>query len=114
MKRIYLAGAFICIILSLLVISLRSFLLLDGMKTAFVIIWEVLATSFFFWAIWQHDLICCPPIWGEGWCHSQGAYANDHFKCFIWETTIGTAYDVTLTVEYVAFWMGILGILILL
>lgn len=97
----------------LLTVLFTRYALTVPLRVYFVVIWEVVATSLFFWAVWQHDLICAPPVWSKGWCHPKGAYCEDHFKCFIWETTVGTAYDVTLTVEYVAFWMALIGVLAL-
>ncbi len=63
--------------------------------------------------LWQLDIIVSGPVWwsgdGHGWSHTNGAYCNDYFQCFLWKTTIGQAYD---TLFLFAFLTPIIGFVI--
>jgi len=56
---------------------------------------------------WQTDLICVGPVWSYGWCHPQGRYADDPFQCWIWKTTIGSAYDTLFFLNFLSFYAAI-------
>lgn len=46
--------------------------------------------------LWQLDMIVSGPVWwgdaSQGWS-TPSRYADQAFQCFIWKTTVGTAYD---------------------
>lgn len=63
-----------------------------------------------FFSLWQLDLIVSGPVWwesspsGQGWSwHGPGAYANSYFQCFLWQTTVGQAYDTLFLMIFISF-----------
>lgn len=68
------------------------------------------SVALLFFGIWQLDLIMVGPVWGEGWCHPVGRYADDYFECWLWKTTVGEAYNVLLFLIFVAFWLLFLSV----
>lgn len=77
---------------------------------AILLLWEVAATSIFYFGIWQHDLTAVSAVWGPGFCHPNGRFADDPFECWIWKTTVGEAYNITLFLEYVAYSMNVAAV----
>jgi hypothetical protein len=70
----------------------------------------MVAMGLLFFSLWQLDLIVSGPVWwesslkGQGWSWSgPGAYANDHFQCFLWKTTVGQAYDTLFMLIFISF-----------
>jgi len=63
-----------------------------------------------FFSLWQLDLIVSGPVWweyspsGPGWSwNGPGAYANSYFQCFVWQTTVGQAYDTLFMLIFISF-----------
>ena len=63
-----------------------------------------------FFSLWQLDIIVSGPVWweyspsGPGWNWSgPGAYANSYFQCFVWQTTVGQAYDTLFMMIFISF-----------
>jgi hypothetical protein len=68
----------------------------------------MVALSLLLFSLLQLDLIVSGPVWwssewGVGWSHPNGAYADDYLKCFLWQTTIGQAYDTLFLLIFVSF-----------
>ncbi len=70
----------------------------------------MVAIGLLFFSLWQLDLIVSGPVWwesgpnGAGWSWSgPGAYANDYFQCFFWQTTVGQAYDTLFLMVFISF-----------
>jgi hypothetical protein len=69
------------------------------------------AVCLLFFSLWQLDMIVSGPVWwssesmgmGTGWSHPNGAYASDYFQCFLWQTTVGQAYDTLFMLIFVSF-----------
>jgi len=98
-------------------LSLKSLMYKAKKKHALNIFGLILAFCLFFFAIWQLDIIVSGPVWweasptGEGWSwHGPGAYQRSYFQCFIWRTTIGTAYDVLFMTLFVALILAVLSL----
>ena len=60
-------------------------------------------------AVWQWDIIVSGAVWWEasptglGWAWpGPGAYARAPFQCWLWRTTIGSAYDTLLFLIFVS------------
>ena len=60
-------------------------------------------------AVWQWDIIVTGCVWweasptGVGWAWpGPGAYARAPFQCWLWRTTIGSAYDTLLFLIFVS------------
>lgn len=85
-------------------ISSVSFLGSDKMKLpklkphSLNVLLAVFATCLFFFGIWQHDMICVDKIWRPG-------VADGYFQCWIWKTTLGEGYDVTLFLIFLGYWL---------
>jgi hypothetical protein len=63
-----------------------------------------------FFSLWQLDLIVSGPVWwassptGQGWYWpGPGAYADSYFQCFLWQTTVGQAYDTLFMLIFISF-----------
>jgi hypothetical protein len=63
-----------------------------------------------FFSLWQLDLIVSGPVWwasspsGQGWnWPGPGAYADSYFQCFLWQTTVGQAYDTLFMLIFISF-----------
>ena len=63
-----------------------------------------------FFSLWQLDIIVSGPVWweyspyGPGWSwNGPGAYANSYFQCFLWQTTVGQAYDTLFMLIFISF-----------
>jgi len=63
-----------------------------------------------FFSLWQLDLIVSGPVWweyspsGQGWSWpGPGAYADSYFQCFLWQTTVGQAYDTLFLMIFISF-----------
>lgn len=63
-----------------------------------------------FFSLWQLDLIVSGPVWweyspsGSGWSwNGPGAYARSYFQCFLWQTTVGQAYDTLFMLIFISF-----------
>jgi hypothetical protein len=63
-----------------------------------------------FFSLWQLDLIVSGPVWwasspsGPGWnWPGPGAYADSYFQCFLWQTTVGQAYDTLFLMIFISF-----------
>jgi hypothetical protein len=59
-------------------------------------------------SLWQLDIIVGGPVWyteyGVGWhWDGPGAYADKPFQCFLWQTTIGQAYDTLFALIFISF-----------
>jgi hypothetical protein len=70
----------------------------------------MVAIGLLFFSLWQLDLIVSGPVWyeysptGQGWSWpGPGAYANEYFQCFLWQTTIGQAYDTLFMLIFISF-----------
>lgn len=73
----------------------------------------ITAVCVLFFSLWQLDIIVSGPVWwssgdygvgtGYGWSHPNGAYANDYFQCFLWQTTVGQAYDTLFMLVFLSF-----------
>jgi hypothetical protein len=63
---------------------------------------------------WQLDMIACSPVWSSGWSHPNGRYADDYFQCWIWKTSVGTAYDTFFFLNFISFYGTIATFIILL
>jgi MFS family permease len=80
-------------------------------KTSAIInlIGVMVAIGLLFFSLWQLDLIVSGPVWyespsGQGWqWPGPGAYAKEYFQCFIWQTTIGQAYDTLFLLIFISF-----------
>jgi hypothetical protein len=81
-------------------------------KTSAIInlIGVMVSLGLLFFSLWQLDLIVSGPVWweaspsGQGWYWpGPGAYANDYFQCFFWQTTIGQAYDTLFMLIFISF-----------
>jgi hypothetical protein len=81
-------------------------------KTSAIInlIGVMVSIGLLFFSLWQLDLIVSGPVWwessatGPGWnWPGPGAYANNYFQCFIWQTTIGQAYDTLFMLVFISF-----------
>ena len=81
-------------------------------KTSAVInlIGVMVAIGLLFFSLWQLDLIVSGPVWwasspsGPGWnWPGPGAYADSYFQCFVWQTTIGQAYDTLFMLIFISF-----------
>ena len=81
-------------------------------KTSAIInlIGVMVSIGLLFFSLWQLDLIVSGPVWwessatGAGWSWpGPGAYANNYFQCFIWQTTIGQAYDTLFMLVFISF-----------
>jgi hypothetical protein len=80
-------------------------------RSVFNLAGVMIAICILFFSLWQLDLIVSGPVWwsssehglGIGWSHPNGAYANDYFQCFVWQTTIGQAYDTLFMLIFISF-----------
>jgi hypothetical protein len=79
-------------------------------RAVFNVIGLMVAIGLLFFSLWQLDLIVSGPVWweaspdGVGWSwHGPGAYAKEYFQCFIWQTTIGEAYDTLFMLVFISF-----------
>ncbi len=79
-------------------------------RAVFNIIGLMVAIGLLFFSLWQLDLIVSGPVWwesspkGPGWSwQGPGAYAKEYFQCFIWQTTIGQAYDTLFMMVFISF-----------
>jgi hypothetical protein len=80
-------------------------------RSVFNLAGVMIAICILFFSLWQLDLIVSGPVWwssaehglGTGWSHLNGAYANDYFQCFLWQTTIGQAYDTLFMLIFISF-----------
>jgi len=81
-------------------------------KTSAVInlIGIMVAIGLLFFSLWQLDLIVSGPVWwasspsGQGWSWpGPGAYADSYFQCFLWQTTVGQAYDTLFLLIFISF-----------
>jgi hypothetical protein len=70
----------------------------------------MVALGLLFFSLWQLDLIVSGPVWwasnpsGQGWSWpGPGAYANSYFQCFLWQTTVGQAYDTLFLMIFISF-----------
>jgi hypothetical protein len=70
----------------------------------------MVAIGLLFFSLWQLDLIVSGPVWweyspsGQGWSWpGPGAYANSYFQCFLWQTTVGQAYDTLFLMIFISF-----------
>jgi len=71
---------------------------------AFLVFLIVSFTILHTFSQWQLDLIVCPPVWSTRWSHPTGRYADDYFQCWIWKTTVGSAYDVLFFLNFLSFY----------
>lgn len=85
-------------------------------KKSFIhILGIVVSMLLMLFGIWQHDLITAPPVWWSATDNiyfyqniiAKGyySYAEEPFQCFLWKTTIGRAYDVTLFLIFISWWI---------
>jgi len=81
-------------------------------KTSAVInlIGVMVGIGLLFFSLWQLDLIVSGPVWwaesptGSGWSwNGPGAYADSYFQCFLWQTTVGQAYDTLFMLIFISF-----------
>jgi hypothetical protein len=81
-------------------------------KTSAVInlIGIMVAIGLLFFSLWQLDLIVSGPVWwassptGPGWSWpGPGAYADSYFQSFLWQTTVGQAYDTLFMMIFISF-----------
>jgi len=69
----------------------------------------ITAVCVLFFSLWQLDLIVSGPVWhqnidGSGWSwQGPGPYADEYFQCFLWQTTIGQAYDTLFMLVFLSF-----------
>jgi hypothetical protein len=70
----------------------------------------MVAIGLLFFSLWQLDLIVSGPVWweyspsGVGWSwNGPGAYARSYFQCFLWQTTVGQAYDTLFLLIFISF-----------
>ena len=69
----------------------------------------MVAIGLLFFSLWQLDLIVSGPVWwassyGQGWSWpGPGPYADSYFQCFLWQTTIGQAYDTLFMLIFISF-----------
>ncbi|MCW4001515.1 MAG: hypothetical protein NWE93_14895 [Candidatus Bathyarchaeota archaeon] len=78
-------------------------------RSVFNLAGVMIAICILFFSLWQLDLIVSGPVWhqnvdGSGWSWSgPGPYANDYFQCFLWQTTVGQAYDTLFMLIFISF-----------
>lgn len=78
-------------------------------RSVFNLAGVMIAICILFFSLWQLDIIVSGPVWhqnfdGSGWSWpGPGPYANNYFQCFLWQTTIGQAYDTLFMLIFISF-----------